>query len=365
MIIKSLDIYNFRNYNKQSFEFDQGTNILYGNNAQGKTNALEAIFVGCTSKSHKGSKDNEIIKKGEQISHIRYIVNKNNRDIKVDIDIKLKGSKGIAIDGLPIKKASELMGICHVIFFSPEDLSIIKDGPDVRRKFLDIELCQLNKLYLHNLNKYKKNLKQRNALLKQIYEKPELKDTLEVWNAGLIESGIKIIELREEFVSELNEIMHQKHLNLTGNKENIVLKYDKNVSKDNFEEQLFFAQDRDIFQGTTTVGPHRDDLIFYNGEENIRKFGSQGQIRTAALSLKMSEIDLVEKMIGEKPVLLLDDVLSELDRNRQNYLLDQIHGVQTIITCTGLEEFVSKGVGIDKVFYVSEGTAKEETPKLN
>ena len=360
MIVKSLDINNFRNYESESFIFDEGTNILYGDNAQGKTNVLEAIFVGSTSKSHKGSRESELIKKEKNNAHIRLITTKNKRDIKVDIEIKKKGGKGIAIDGLPIKKTGELLGVCHTIFFSPEDLSIIKDGPDVRRKFLNIELCQLDKIYLHDLNTYKKNLKQRNALLKQIYDKPELKETLDVWDLGLIEAGKKVIKKREEFIKELLTIMKDKHKKLTGGKEEIIIKYEKNVNENDFEEKLIIARERDIYQGTTTVGPHRDDIIFLNGDEDIRKFGSQGQKRTAALSLKMAEIDLVERLIGEKPVLLLDDVLSELDRNRQNYLLDQIQGVQTIITCTGLEEYVKMGVGIDKIFHIKEGTSTEE-----
>ena len=363
MIIRSLDLYNFRNYKKESFVFDPGTNILYGDNAQGKTNALEALFVGCTTKSHKGSKESELINKDGEEAHIRYISEKNERQTKVEIHLKKRGTKGIAIDGLPIKKANEILGVCHVVFFSPEDLSIIKDGPEVRRRFIDIELCQLNKAYLYNINNYRKNLKQRNALLKQISDKPNLKETLEIWNAGLVEAGKNIIKIRKQFISELNELMREKHSKLTGGKENINLRYVNNVSEESFEEKLFFAQDRDIYQGTTTVGPHRDDLAFLNGDEDIRKFGSQGQKRTAALSLKLSEIELVERMIGDKPVLLLDDVLSELDRNRQNFLLEQIQGIQTIITCTGLEEFVKKGIGINKVFHIVDGKSVEENQK--
>ena len=155
MIIRSLDLFNFRNYKKESFVFDPGTNILYGDNAQGKTNALEALFVGCTTKSHKGSKESELINKDGEEAHIRYISEKNERQTKVEIHLKKRGTKGIAIDGLPIKKANEILGVCHVVFFSPEDLSIIKDGPEVRRRFIDIELCQLNKAYLYNINNLK------------------------------------------------------------------------------------------------------------------------------------------------------------------------------------------------------------------
>ena len=355
MILKSLELRDFRNYKRESFVFDPGTNVLYGDNAQGKTNALEAIFVGVTTKSHKGSNDSELIRRGENEAHLRYFVEKNERETSVEFHLHRQGKKGIAINRLPIRNSEELLGICHLVFFSPEDLGIIRDGPDARRRFIDMELCQMNAIYLHYLVDYRKNLKQRNALLKQIREKPSLKDTLEIWNHGLIENGMKVIRLRKEFIEELQEIMQVKHAQLTGGTEEIHMVYEPSTTAELLEEKLILAEERDIFQGTTTVGPHRDDIAFLNRDEDIRKFGSQGQKRTAALSLKMAEIELVERTIGDKPILLLDDVLSELDRNRQNYLLEQIQGVQTIITCTGLEEFVKNGVGIDKTFHIVDG----------
>ena len=360
MILKSLELQNFRNYNRESFFFDPGTNVLYGDNAQGKTNVLEAIFVGATTKSHKGSSDSELIRRGEAEAHLRYVVDRDGRETTVEFQLKKQEKKRIAIDRLPIRNSEELLGICHLVFFSPEDLGIIRDGPETRRRFIDMELCQMNRIYLHYLVDYRKNLKQRNALLKQIRETPSLKETLEIWNRGLIDNGMKIISLRRQFIEELQEIMRDKHDRLTGGTEVIHMVYEPNTSAETLEEKLILAEDRDILQGTTTVGPHRDDVAFLNGEEDIRKFGSQGQKRTAALSLKMAEIELVEKTIGEKPILLLDDVLSELDRNRQNFLLEQIQGVQTIITCTGLEEFIESGVGIDKTFHIVNGTIKTE-----
>ncbi len=360
MILKSLELKNFRNYERESFTFDPGTNVLYGDNAQGKTNVLEAVFLGGTTKSHKGNTDNELIKRGENEAHIRYTVDKNGRETTVEFHLHKQGKKGIAIDRIPIRNSEELLGLCHLVFFSPEDLGIIKDGPEIRRRFIDMELCQMNRIYLHYLTDYRKNLKQRNSLLKQISENPSLKDTLEIWNAGLLNNGRKIISLRKEFIEMLHKIMKEKHSHLTGGAEDINMIYEPSVTEDAFEEKLFLATDRDIYLGTTSVGPHRDDIAFLNGDEDIRKFGSQGQKRTAALSLKMAEIELVEKMIGEKPILLLDDVLSELDRKRQNYLLEQIKGVQTLITCTGLEEFIQNGVGIDKVFHIENGACIEE-----
>lgn len=355
MIIKSIELCNFRNYEREVFEFHKGTNVLYGDNAQGKTNVLEAIFVGGTTKSHRGSKDLEMIREGQKECHLRYFIEKRNRTSKVEIHMRRGSSKGIAIDGLPIKSSNELLGLSNIIFFSPEDLSIIKDGPEERRRFIDMEMCQLNKAYLFYLTQYKKVLKQRNTLLKQIQENRSLKDTLEIWNMQLVEHGKKIIELREEFVSTVHDMMKEEHKCLTGGKEEVEVRYKPNCKVNDFENQLFLAEDRDIFQGTTTVGPHRDDMSFITEGKDLRKYGSQGQKRTAALSLKMAEIEIVENTIGEKPILLLDDVLSELDRNRQNYLLENIKGIQTIITCTGLEEFVASGINIDRTFEIVNG----------
>jgi len=355
MIINSIELNNFRNYEREKFIFHPGTNVLYGDNAQGKTNVLEAIFVGGTTKSHRASKDMEMIRENQKEAHIRYFVEKKNRSTRVEIHMRKGSSKGIAIDGLPIKSSSELLGLTNIIFFSPEDLSIIKDGPEERRRFIDMELCQLNKAYLYYLKQYKKVLKQRNSLLKQIQEKKSSKGDLEIWDLQLVDYGKKIIGLREEFIENLLEIMREQHKNLTGGREDIDLVYKPSVGPGDFENQLFMALDRDIFQGTTTLGPHRDDIQFISENKDLRKYGSQGQKRTAALSLKMSEIKIVESHIGEKPILLLDDVLSELDRNRQNYLLENIKGIQTIITCTGLEEFVANGINIDQKFEIVNG----------
>ena len=355
MIIKSIELCNFRNYERELFEFDPGTNVLYGDNAQGKTNVLEAIFVGGTTRSHRGSRDTEMIREDQKEAHLRYFVEKRQHAFKVEIHMRRGGKKGIAVDGLPIKSSSELLGLSNIVFFSPEDLGIIKDGPEERRRFIDMEMCQLNKAYLFYLTQYKKVLKQRNALLKQIQEKKALRETLEIWNSQLVDHGKKIISLRGEFIQVLHDIMKEKHESLTGGREKIDIKYKPNVSPEQFENQLFLEEDRDVFQGTTTVGPHRDDMSFMVEGKDLRKYGSQGQKRTAALSLKMAEIEIVENIIGEKPILLLDDVLSELDRSRQNYLLENIKGIQTIITCTGLEEFVSNGINIDRTFEIVNG----------
>lgn len=359
MIIKSIELKNFRNYEDLDISFDDGTNILFGDNAQGKTNILEAAYLSGTTKSHKGSKDKEMVRFGEQETHIRTTVVKKEKEYQIDIHLKQNRSKGIAINKIPIKKASELFGILNMVFFSPEDLNIIKNGPSERRRFLDAELCQLDKIYLADLTKYNKVLNQRNKLLKDMVYRPELKETLPIWDMQLLESGKKIIQRRKKFVEELNEIVHDIHYRISGEKEELLLQYEPNIDDIFFEDELNRAKDRDLRYCQTSVGPHRDDLLFSIHGVDIRKFGSQGQQRTSALSLKLSEIELVKQSIHDTPILLLDDVLSELDSNRQNYLLNNIHDTQTIITCTGLDEFVKNRFHINKVFEVINGTVFE------
>lgn len=358
MILKSVALSHFRNYDDLYMEFDRGTNILYGDNAQGKTNVLESIYVSGTTKSHKGSKDRELIQFGQDESHIRTVVEKGGLDYQIDMHLKKNKSKGIAINRIPIKKASELFGILNIVFFSPEDLNIIKNGPSERRRFLDVELCQLDKIYLYNLTKYNKILNQRNRLLKDISFKPELLDTLAVWDMQLVEYGKKIIQTRKMFVEELNEIVYEIHKNISGNKEELILKYEPDVTAEDMELELQRCKEKDLKFGQTSVGPHRDDLCFLIQEIDVRKYGSQGQQRSCALSLKLSEIELVKKSIKETPILILDDVLSELDSNRQNFLLNSIHDIQTIITCTGLDEFVRNRFEINKIFKVVNGTVE-------
>ena len=353
MIIKSLELENYRNYKTLSINFDSGTNILYGDNAQGKTNILEAIYLSATTKSHKGSKDRDIINFDADEAHIRTYVVKDGLENRVDMHLRKSKSKGIAINGQKIKKAANLLGLLNVVFFSPEDLSIIKNGPAERRRFVDMELCQLDNFYLYNLNNYIKIVNQRNKLLKEMYFNPGLKDTLPIWDSQLVSYGGKIIERRNAFVSQLNEIIYEIHLKLSGGKESLKIVYEPDVSLDDFEKKLEAEQEKDIKLKQTTTGPHRDDLSVMVGDVDIRKFGSQGQQRTAALSLKLAEIELVKKVTKDTPLLLLDDVLSELDSNRQNYLLNSIGDIQTIITCTGLEEFVNNRFEINKVFEVS------------
>lgn len=351
---------NFRNYELLSLGFDKSTNIFYGDNAQGKTNILEAVYLSGTTKSHRGTKDKDMIQFGANESHIETIVEKNGIKYQIDMHLKKNSPKGIAINKIPIRKASELFGIINIVFFSPEDLNIIKNGPGERRRFIDLELSQLDKVYLNNLSNYNRIVNQRNHLLKEIdYNKGAL-ETLDIWDIQLIQYGNKIIERRQKFIEEINKIISNIHKKLTGNREDIKIVYEPSNGALSFEQALLKNKEKDLRIKSTSVGPHRDDIAFLVSDIDIRKYGSQGQQRTAALSLKLSEIELVKQSIHDTPVLLLDDVLSELDKHRQNYLLDSIHDIQTLITCTGVDEFVNHRFSINKVFHVQNGQVAKE-----
>lgn len=360
MFIESIELLNYRNYKQLHMDFHSGTNVLYGDNAQGKTNILEAVYVCSTTKSHKGSKDKEIVRFGEEESHIKMTVRRDGIPYRIDMHLKKNRTKGVAVNGVPIKKASELFGIVNVIFFSPEDLNIIKNGPAERRRFLDLELCQLNKVYVYDLVQYNRVVVQRNKLLKEMDSDPSLKETLNIWDSQLVRFGSELIRLRTRFVEELNELIREIHFHLSGEKEELEIQYEPNVTPETFEAELSRNRNQELRQRLTLTGPHRDDLNFIVNGADIRKFGSQGQQRTAALSLKLSEIELVKRTVKDYPVLLLDDVLSELDGKRQEHLLSEISHIQTLITCTGLDEFVNSRFQMDKIFKIVEGTVESE-----
>ena len=360
MFVESIELKHYRNYTRLDMGFHPGINVLYGDNAQGKTNVLEAVYVCATTKSHRGSKDREMIGFGQDESHIKMNIRKDGAPYRIDMHLKKNKTKGIAINGVPIRKASELFGIVNVVFFSPEDLNIIKNGPGERRRFVDLELCQLNRLYVHALVQYNKTLLQRNKLLKELSYKPELLETLDIWDMQLVSFGKELIRFRREFTKQLNQIIAGIHRHLSGDREDLVIHYEPNTEEEAFETALKRGREQDLRQKTTLNGPHRDDLSFHINGIDIRKYGSQGQQRTAALSLKLAEIELVKQTVKDYPILLLDDVLSELDVNRQEHLLSGIRHIQTIITCTGLDDFVSHCFHIDRIFRIVSGTVVEE-----
>ena len=356
MIVESVELKDYRNYEFLDMNFNEHVNIIYGDNAQGKTNILESIYMCSTSKSHRGSKDREIVRFGEDESHIKLNVLKHGMKYRIDMHLKKNKTKGIAVNGIPIKKAVELFGIINIVFFSPEDLNIIKNGPSERRRFMDMELSQLDKIYLSNLVNYNKVLNQRNKLLKDIAFSPseQLMQTLDIWDMQLVKYGSLIIKGRKIFIEKINTIISDIHSRLTGGIENIKVCYVPDVDVNYFEEEVRNSRQKDIKYKVTGKGPHKDDLMVEIDGRAAKSFASQGQTRTAALSLKLAAREIFQQDTGEYPVLLLDDVLSELDPRRQEFVLNRIRGGQVFITCCEDDRLPQLLGG--KIFHVKDGT---------
>ena len=355
MYVESLSLANFRNYESLEISFDPGVNLFYGDNAQGKTNILEAVYLAGTTKSHRGSKEKTLVRIGEDESHIRMVVRKKENDCRIDMHLRKNRPKGVAIGGFPIRRASELYGIVSLVFFSPEDLNIIKNGPAERRHFIDTELSQLDKIYLEDLVRYTRSLNQRNKLLHEGAFRTVTDLELAVWEEQLVEYGSRIAEKRAEFLETISGITAGIHSRITGGRETMSLTYEPSAVRSNFAERLALAKENDLRMMVTSVGPHRDDFAVIVDGLDARQFASQGQQKTAALSLKLSEIELVKRTIRDTPVLLLDDVLSELDSDRQKYLLHSIRDTQTLITCTGIGDLTEHQFSVDKTFHVVAG----------
>ena len=337
MHIKRVILRNFRNIAAVDLELAPGVNILYGENAQGKTNFLESVYFCATGRSHRTGRFRDLVMLSEKEAAIKIVAQSQSGAIdEIRMEIRPDG-KFSAVNGMPIRKLGELYGRLSVVVFSPEDLSLVKAGPSGRRRFLDMELCQLYPAYYHNLRMYHKVLQQRNNLLREIANNSGLRDTLDVWDEQLVEYGNKIMGARQVFVDKLGRIAGENQLGITGGRENLEIIYDNDVDKDEFLVALKKKRTTDILRGTTSYGIHRDDIEFRINGEIGRIFSSQGQQRTAVLAVKLAEIEIVREEKGYPPVLLLDDVLSELDKGRQNYLLNGIEGLQAIITSTGAE----------------------------
>lgn len=344
MYIKNLKLRYFRNYEELSLEFDESYNIIYGNNAQGKTNIIEAIFLCATGRSHRTTKDLEMVKSGNNGYYIKLDLKKDPNDLSIEMIFEKNERKKIKINEIPLKKVGNLMGNLKAVIFSPEDLFIIKEGPSERRRFLDMTLSQIRPSYFYDLQQYAKIILQRNILLKELINKKSLIDTLEVWNNHLIKTGSRIIRSRNEFIEKLNTYAKVRHSQLTNGMEDLLIKYDPsfkiNDIKDlkdielSYKKTIDAAIDREILKTTTLYGPHRDDYDIILNNASTKIYGSQGQQRTSVLAIKLAEIDIMMEDTGEYPVLLLDDVLSELDNKRQKYLFENIGNIQTFITCT-------------------------------
>ena len=355
MYITEVSLQNFRNLAQLKIEPSEGINVIYGSNAQGKTNFLESLYFCAMGRSLRGKSDQQLIRFEEEESHIRMLVQRKQRYDRIDVHLKKDEKKGIAVNGLPVRKLGDLFGTLYAVIFSPEDLSLVKDGPAERRRFLDMELCQLSKVYYYDLQQYYRILKQRNNLLKEIQKKPALQETLFVWDDQLAEYGERIIAARKRFLLRLDEIAAEKLSQLTGGKDHLQTIYKPNCEAGTLAEKLQKNIDRDIYFGSTQSGPHKDDILFSIDGREVKVYGSQGQQRTTALAARLAEIDLIREETGEEPVLLLDDVFSELDENRQKYLLQSIEGLQAFVTCTGIEDSVKKYISKDNLFYVENG----------
>lgn len=369
MYIQRLKLRHFRNYSDLTLELGQGYNIIFGNNAQGKTNIIEAIFLCASGRSHRTSRDFDLVMTGEDGYYVRLELVKNDVDSSIDLMFDKNERKKIKINDIPVKKIGSLIGHLKAVIFSPEDLLIIKEGPSERRRFLDITISQLKPSYFYDLQQYSKILLQRNMLLKEMMNKKELIDTLDIWNNHLIRTGSRIMKIRNEFIKRLDIKANFRHNQLTNSMENLALSYIPSFNARNcdnikdIEESYSRAVEnsvrKEMSKGTTLYGPHRDDYdVILNGMSS-KLFGSQGQQRTAVLSLKLSEIDIIKEESGEYPVLLLDDVLSELDNIRQEYLLENIGNIQTLITCTDKSFFRRKDINA-KYLNVVKGVVNME-----
>ena len=333
MWINNIKIKNFRNYYEQEIDLNENINIFYGENAQGKTNIIEAIFLCSMGKSFRAKKDKEMINLNSENASIEIEYQKTDRDGKIKINIGNK--KSVSVNGVKIKKLSELLGNINVVIFTPDDINILKGGPSNRRRFLDIMISQLRPNYMYNLNLYLKTLEQRNNYLRQIREQNKDESLLDIWDEKISEYAINIYNYRKEFIEKIKNKIKNIHSEITDKKEEIEIEYISECkSKEEYLRLLKQRRKLDIIKGFTTKGVHRDDFMIYINKKELDIYGSQGQHRTAILSLKLSELNIVYDEIGEYPILLLDDFMSELDAKRRNHFLEKIRNTQVIITCS-------------------------------
>ena len=355
MKVHTLTFKDFRNLQNGTHELGTGVNILYGDNAQGKTNFLEAAYICATGRSQRGATDREMIRFGQKQAHVTALIDGRTR---IDVHLSKSGKKRAAINHAPVRRLGGLFGNMLTVVFSPDDLKLIKSGPAERRRFMDIELCQLNRVYCYELQQYYRALKQRNNLLREIRKRTATVDTLPIWDQQLAEFGRKIFKNRNKFLELLNPIASEIHARITSHKEKLVISYAPNTLALQLEEQFAKNHEKDIAAGSTSIGIHRDDLIFSINGADCRVYGSQGQQRTASLSAKLAEVRFIRAHKGHDPILLLDDVLSELDRDRQRYLLESMEHIQIIMTCTGAEDILKKAPEGSKIMRVVEGAVK-------
>ena len=333
MWINNIKLNKFRNYDSREIKLNENINVFFGDNAQGKTNIIESIFLCSIGKSFRTNKEKELIKFNEEKALIEINFKKSDRDGNIKIEIGDK--KQIYLNGIKLKKLSELLGNINIVIFTPDDIDILKGGPQNRRKFLDIMISQLRPNYMHVLTLYLKTIEQRNNYLKQIKLENKDENLLDIWDEKLVDYGMKIYEYRKEFIEKIKNKIKNIHKEITENKEEIEIEYFSDANtRQNFINELKSRRKLDIIKGFTTKGIHRDDFVIYINGKEVEIYGSQGQHRTAILSLKLSELKVIYDEIGEYPILLLDDFMSELDDKRRKNFLNYIKDIQVIITCT-------------------------------
>ncbi|WP_017185399.1 DNA replication/repair protein RecF [Alkalibacillus haloalkaliphilus] len=371
MYIKEISVENYRNYDELSLQFDNQINVIIGENAQGKTNLMEAIYVLAFTKSHRTSKDKELIKWDSNYAKIKGDVFKRNRSFPLEVIFSQKGKKA-KFNHIEQKRLSDYIGALNVVMFAPEHLNLVKGSPQERRKFIDMEIGQIQPVYIYHLGQYQKILKQRNALLKDLQRQKQTDRTmLKVLTEQLIEHGSIVLKKRLQFLQKLREWATPIHDGISRGLEALTIDYEGsiNVSEDTELERIIeiytsyydSIEDREVERGTTLAGAHRDDLVFYVNDRNVQTYGSQGQQRTTALSLKLAEIELIDQEVGEYPILLLDDVLSELDDHRQSHLLNTIQGkVQTFVTTTSVDGIHHETLKEAQIFNIHNGQLLSE-----
>ena len=367
MKIKNLFLENFRNYESEKFVFDEGLNVLFGKNAQGKTNCAEAVFYLCTGASLRIRHDKNLIRVGADCARIKAEAENRYGNITVEAVI-YENKRELKVNGNKISKSADLMGHINSVFFSPGELRLIQDGPDERRRFMNISISQNSAAYYTALLRYNKILEQRNALLKN-RDREIVVDTLSVWDEQLCKYAGLIVKKRSEFLQKLAPYAKEFHAYLTDEQEELTLKPSRTYggSEDEIAKRLFQIlsanYEKDLYLGYTTVGPHRDDVDFLIAGKEAKSYASQGQMRTAALAVKLSEVEIFKEVSGEYPVLILDDVMSELDLRRRRKLLKKVSPMQTILTCTHAESVLygaeSKRIRIENGKIKPEKTEKK------
>jgi len=365
--LRKLILRNFRNYDNLELSFNSNLVLLVGPNAAGKTNILESIFMACTGRSHRTPRDRELIKLEKKEALIRTKVDKQLGESEITIFLSIGEKKKVLINESPAVRLGELMGHLNSVMFSPDDMKLIREGPVERRRFMDMELSQVKPKYFYYLQQYNRILNHRNNLLKSIQSKPSLAKTLPVWDNQLAEAGSYIIWQRKLFNDSLKTIAREIHRQMTNGLEELTIEYKSSIPfqtgsfneiRSQFLKVLEEMRTNDIDRGVTCRGCHRDDLLFLINGTEVKGFGSQGQKRTAVLSLKLSELEYMFQQTGEYPLLLLDDALSELDQRRQQMLLEYIGKVQTFITLTDLNQIPDFKNKNPHVFKIQSGTAQ-------